>query len=109
MMDTTSHPGLFRRIFHIKALHFEFLPPEQQLFLAEHYLAYCRQVLGTEAAEQRDLADDPLKRAHMSLGLKEGSLSYARLKQAKWRLELEWAEALREAVVARLKQPAPGD
>src|SRR5207237_514717 len=45
MLDTTSHPGTYRRLFHIKALHLEFLPLEDQFFLVEHYLHFCEAVI----------------------------------------------------------------
>ncbi len=107
MMDTTSHPGLYRRIFHIKALHLEFLPAEQQVSLVEHYLAYCRQVLGAKASDQRDVADNPLKKVHMGSPLRQAAFSYMRLKLAQWQLELAWAESLRAALSASLQQPEP--
>src|SRR5258707_11998947 len=48
MLDTTSHPGSYRLLFHIKALHLEFLPAEQRAPLVDHYLAHCRQMLHTK-------------------------------------------------------------
>ncbi len=104
MMDTTSHQGLYRRLFHIKALHLEFLPPEQQLFLAEHYLGHCRGILHDKQAERQADAAHPLKQRHMSPALREAAFTYMRLKIEQWQLELAWAETLRDQIVAQLKQ-----
>src|SRR5262249_24674770 len=80
MMDTTSHQGLYRRLFHIKALHLEFLPLEQQFFLVEHYLTYCRQNVQSKQTEAKSDAENPLKQQHMSPRLKEAAFAYMRLK-----------------------------
>src|SRR6266566_7045071 len=104
MMDTTSHPGFYRRLFHIKALHLEFLPLESQLFLVEQYLTYCRQVLRFKQADRQDVAGNPLKQEHMSPALREAAFALMRLKTDQWQLELVWGEALRQCLLSRLKQ-----
>src|SRR5690348_15436303 len=104
MMDTTSHPGMYRRLFHLKALHLEFLPLEQQLFLAEHYLAYCRQILRSKQSDMQDVADNPIKQEHMHPALREASSALIQLKQEQWKLELTWAQSLRAQILLRLKQ-----
>jgi DNA-binding PadR family transcriptional regulator len=104
MLDTSSHPGTYRRLFHIKALHLQLLPLESQLFLVEHYLAHCRQLLRTKATDARDLASNPIKQEHMDPGFREAARKLVRLKIEQWELELAWAQSVREGVVARLKQ-----
>jgi DNA-binding PadR family transcriptional regulator len=104
MLDTSSHPGTYRRLFHIKALHLEFLPLESQLFLVEHYLAHCRQILRSKHADAQDVAGSPLKREHMSAALQEGAMALMRLKTEQWQLELAWGQTLRERILLRLKQ-----
>lgn len=105
MLDTDSHPGSYRTLFHIKALHLEFLQKEQQVALVDHYLAHCRQMLQAKQADQKDMVDDPLKQQHMRSAFRQSVLSFVRLKLDQWQLELAWAEALHAVVVARLKQP----
>ncbi len=104
MLDTTSHPGTYRQLFHIKALHLEFLPIEQQLFLVEHYLTYCQQLLRSKRVDARDVAGNPLKQAHMRPALREAALALMQLKTEQWKLELAWGESLREHVLSRLKR-----
>jgi DNA-binding PadR family transcriptional regulator len=102
MLDISSHPGTYRRLFHIKALHLEFLALESQLFLVEHYLAHCRQVLRSKQTDAQDVAGNPLKREHMSAALREGAMALMRLKTEQWQLELAWGQALRERILSRL-------
>lgn len=104
MMNTTSHHGSYGRLFHIKALHLEFLPLESQLFLVEHYLTHCRQVLRSKQADRQDVSGNPLKQEHMSSSLREGAFTLMRLKTEQWQLELAWGQSLCERVVSRLKQ-----
>ncbi|HEV2655476.1 MAG TPA: PadR family transcriptional regulator [Ktedonobacteraceae bacterium] len=108
MLDTTSHPGTYRRLFHIKALHLEFLPLESQLFLVEHYLVHCRQLLGSKQADRQDVAAHPIKQERMSSALREAAFALMQLKEKQWQLELTWAQSLREQIVSRLKQHEAG-
>jgi hypothetical protein len=105
MLDTTSHPGTYRKVFHIKALHLELLPLEQQLSLVEHYLNTCLSVIRSKEKEMQDFAASRFKRERMGSLFHEQALAYMRLKTEQWRLELAWALSLREQVIARLKQP----
>jgi len=114
MLDTSSHPGTYRRLFHIKALHIDLLPFESQLFLVEHYLAHCRQILRSKQADVQDVSSYPLKRGHMSPPFREAAFALMRLKTEQWQLELAWGEALRERILLHFKQQgealaAPGE
>ncbi len=104
MLDITSHPGLYRRLFHVKALHLEFLPLEQQLFLVEHYLTHCREMLQAKQTETETDAKNPLKQRHMSSPFRQAAFAYMQLKIEQWQLELHWAESLRDQIILRLKQ-----
>ena len=105
MLDTASHPGSYRTLFHIKALHLEFLRVEQQVFLVEHYLAHCRQILQAKQTDQQDVSDNPLKQQHMRSVFRQAVLRFVRLKLDQWELELAWAESLRAEILARLQPP----
>src|SRR6266567_4799277 len=114
MLDTSSHPGTYRRLFHIKALHLELLPFESQLFLVEHYLAHCQQILRSKQADVQDVAGDPLKQEYMSAALREAAFALMQLKTEQWQLELAWGQALRAQTLLRFKQrgealAAPGE
>ncbi len=61
MMDTTSNQGTYQRLFRIKALHLEYVSPEDQLSLVDHYLSYCQMGLRYMQAEAQDFATNPIK------------------------------------------------
>lgn len=102
MLDTASHSSFYRRLFHIKALHLEFLSPERQLFLVDSYLAYCQQFMHTKHADKQNVADNPLKQEHMSSALREAAFAFMQLKTDQWQLEVAWAESLRQRILAQL-------
>jgi DNA-binding PadR family transcriptional regulator len=104
MMDTTSHPGAYRRLFHIKALHLEFLPLGSQHFLVEHYLTHCRQVMRSKHGDTQDMTGNHLKQEHMSSALREAAFALMRLKTEQWQLELTWGQSLCEQIISQLKQ-----
>lgn len=104
MLDTTSHPGTYHKLFHIKALHLEMLPSESQIFLVEHYVAHCQQFLHSKQADVRDIADHPLKQEHMSPALREATFALIRLKTGQWQLELAWAQSLRTQILLSFQQ-----
>jgi DNA-binding PadR family transcriptional regulator len=105
MLDTASNPGNYRRLFHIKALHLEFLPPASQVFLVEHYMAYCQQFLRSKQADEQDVSDHPPKQKHMQPVFREVALALIRLKIEQWQLELAWVQSLHAQTLSRLKQP----
>jgi len=94
MLDTTSHPGSYRQLFHIKALHLEFLPPAQRAPLVAHYVNHCREMLQAKQTDQKDMTDNPLKQQHMRSAFRQSVLDFVRLKLDQWQLELAWAEQL---------------
>src|SRR5437764_14406758 len=104
MLDTSSHPGTYRRLFHLKSLHLALLPLESQLFLVEHYLAHCRQILRSRQAEEQDMANDSRKQEHMIPALREAARALIQLKTRGWQLELAWGQSLHDRIIARLKR-----
>ncbi len=103
MTDPSAPSGAYSRLFHLKALHLELLPPENQLFLVEEYCTYCRNVLRSKQEDRQDVAGNPLKQEHMSLALRETAFALMRLKTEQWQLELAWAQVLRERVLSQVK------
>src|SRR5712692_1969575 len=66
MMDTTSNQGTYQRLFRIKALHLEYVSPEDQLSLVDHYLIYCQLGLHYQQTEAQEFASNPMKQEHTS-------------------------------------------
>jgi DNA-binding PadR family transcriptional regulator len=108
MLDTRSHAGSYRRFFHIKALHLEFLSLEHQLFLVEHYLHYCQTIVRDKEAEAQAFAKSFRKQEHMSSAFRERALAFMRLKAEQWQLEVAWVQSLCVQVVAHLQQEGTG-
>lgn len=103
MMDTTSNPGTYQRLFRIKALHLEFVSPEDQLDLVDHYMTYCQTAFRYQKTEAQDLATDPLKQKHTSEFLLSMALDIMGLVAQEWQLELAWAQRLRESIVSGMQ------
>ena len=104
MMDTTSNPGEYQKIFLQKVSMLEFLKPSERLRLIDHYMNYCQAHVLHITAE----ADDLVQRSP-DWGPDWGP---ARLKAVldvmqhmvdQWQLELDWAKSLREKELARVE------
>jgi DNA-binding PadR family transcriptional regulator len=100
MMDTTSNQGTYQRLFRIKALHLEFVSPEEQLSLVDHYISYCQMGLRYQQAQAQDYVTNPVKNRSVSSFYGTTALSLMELIGQQWQLELAWAQRLRERVVA---------
>jgi DNA-binding PadR family transcriptional regulator len=106
MMDTTSNQGTYQRLFHIKALHLEFVPPEDQVSLVDHYVSYCRMGLRYLQVEAQDFATNPVKQEPASPAFRTTALDLMDLIAQQWQLELAWALRLRERIVSAPKNQA---
>ncbi len=106
MMDTTSNQGTYQRLFRIKALNLEYVSPEDQLSLVDHYLSYCQMGLRYQQAEAQDFASNPIKQGSVSSFYSAVALDLMELVSQQWRLELAWAQRLRERIVAAQAQAA---
>lgn len=99
MMDTTSNQGTYQRLFHIKALHLEYISPEDRLSLVDHYVSYCQMGLHYQKAEAKDFVANPVKYQSVSVTYRATALDLMDLVSQQWQLELAWAQRLREQVV----------
>ena len=100
MMDTTSNQGTYQRLFRIKALHLEYVSPEDQLSLVDHYLSYCQMGLHYQQAETQDFVTNPIKQRSVSNFYSAVALDLMELVSQQWQLELAWAQRLRERILA---------
>lgn len=106
MMDTTSNQGTYQRLFHIKALHLEFVSPEDQVTLVDHYVSYCQIGLRYQQAEAQDFATNPVKQEPASPAFRTTALELMDLIARQWQLELAWAQHLRERIVSSQENEA---
>lgn len=100
MLDTTSNLGTYQRIFRVKALHLEFLPPEDQLYLLDHYLYYCRTGIQYLRGRSHDLAIAPAQTRPESEEFLTTALDLMEVSAREWELELAWAQSLRDRLNA---------
>ncbi|GHO47878.1 PadR family transcriptional regulator [Ktedonospora formicarum] len=99
MLDTTSGLHNYRRLFHIKAMHLNFLPLDEQLYLIGHYQSYCQTAMHHQTQEARELLEDPeQRRAEMGGSFFDSVLDYMHYTADSWKVELEWCAKLRERV-----------
>jgi DNA-binding PadR family transcriptional regulator len=99
MMDTTSNQGTYQRLFRIKALHLEYISPEDRLSLVDHYVSYCQIGLSYLKAEAKDFSTNPIKQQSVSSFYSAIALDSMDLIMQQWQLELVWAQRLRERIV----------
>jgi DNA-binding PadR family transcriptional regulator len=100
MMNTTSNQGTYQRLFRIKALHLEYVSPEDRLSLVDHYLSYCQMGLRYQQAQAQDFATNPIKQQSVSSSYSAVALELMDLVSQQWQLELAWAKQLREQIAA---------
>jgi DNA-binding PadR family transcriptional regulator len=100
MLDTTSNLGTYQRLFRIKALHLEFLPTGDQLYLLDHYLYYCRTGIQYLRGRAQELAAAPAQTRPESEGFLTTALDLMEMSAQEWELELAWAQSLRNRLSA---------
>jgi len=104
MMDTTSNPGEYQKIFLQKVSMLEILKPSERLRLIDHYINYCQAHLLHITAE----ADDLVQRSP-DWGPEWGPTRFKAVLEVmqhmvdQWQVELDWAKSLRERELARVE------
>ncbi len=109
LMDTSSNPGDYQKIFWLKTGMFYHLLPEERTYLLEHYRNYCQShviYLRTKLAELKksdNSPDGPHHRGNVA-GAVEHRIEH-------WQHELDWTEKLKVDLVKqaeneRTLQPA---
>lgn len=101
MMDTTSNPGEYQRIFPFKVPVLCLLQPAERMYLLDHYINYCQAHVLHLTSEAEELATSSHK------GLGEGlavTLDVMKHMTDRWRLEVEWAQRLRQDELAKREE-----
>jgi DNA-binding PadR family transcriptional regulator len=104
MMDTTSNPGEYRRIFWFKLPNLHFLEPAERLYLLDHYINFCQTHSGNLATESRDLERKATQMSIMSAEQLDATLEAMRHIQDQWQLELDSARAWREREATKIEK-----
>lgn len=104
MMDTTSNPGDYQRIFHQKPSMFAFLQVSERLFLLDHYINYCQAHVLHLITEREDLAKGNYHHFEGDKWGLETTLDVMQHMADQWRLEVAWAQRLRAREQVRLAE-----
>jgi DNA-binding PadR family transcriptional regulator len=104
MMDTTSNPGEYQKIFLLKVSMLEFLKPSEHLRLIDHYINYCQAHVLHIMAEADDLVQrSPNWGPEWGPTHLKAVLDVMQHMIDQWQLELNWAKALHERELARIE------
>jgi len=102
MMDTTSNPGEYQKVFKQKVAYFMFLKPVERLRLIDHYINYCQAHILHLTAEAEDMtrgfADWGTSEAETEINKRflKDVLNVMQHDVAQWEQELSWAKSLHE-------------
>lgn len=106
MMDITSNPGDYQRIFHQKVAMLFYLSVSERLFLIDHYINYCQAHVLHLLAEQEDLTRSNYHHFQENKSSLIAILDVMQHMTDQWRLEAAWAQRLREREQANLAESA---
>jgi len=95
MMDITSNPGEYQRIFLQKVPMFHFLNVSERLYLLDHYVNYCQAHVLHLTAEGEDLARGNYHHYRGDEWGLQATLDVMKHMADQWRLEVTWAQRLR--------------
>jgi DNA-binding PadR family transcriptional regulator len=102
MMDTTSNPGDYQRIFWFKLANLHWLDLVDRLYLLDHYISFCQTHIFHLANERRDLEKKATDLYIMTDEQLEATLDAMRHLQAQWQLELDSARVWRAREADRM-------
>ncbi len=96
MLDTTSNPGDYQKLFLQKVTVLEFLNPAERLYLIDHYINYCQAHVLHLTAEAEHLVRDVSDRGYMKASQLDATVNVMHHMAEQWELELAWARNLRK-------------
>jgi DNA-binding PadR family transcriptional regulator len=110
MLDTTSNPGDYTRIFWFKLPYLLQLEPADRLYLLDHYINFCQTHLFHITNEIGDLERKAAQAHIMSAEELEVTVGAMRHYRDRWQLELESVRSWRAREVAKMEELIlPGD
>lgn len=104
MLDTTSNPGEYQRIFAYKVPVLSLLQPFERIYLIDHYINYCQSHVLHLISESEDLtahAHEYSRNYHWESFSLEATLDVMEHAEDFWKREVEWAHHLRQLELAR--------
>lgn len=108
MMDITSNPGDYQRLFYFKTGMFDMISFSDRIKLIDHYINYCHNQIFHIKTEKEDM--------EVNAEIRKGQAPVARIiemmahRQKQWELEMEWVLHLQEREIALYggSEPVPG-
>ena len=100
MLDTTSNPGDYQRIFWYKLPHLHTLPASERVYLLDHYLNFCQTHIFHLTGEMEELEREAVAHGYMTAEELDATLHAMDHMRNQWRLELENAKDWRAREVA---------
>lgn len=100
MLDTTSNPGDYARIFWYKVPCLYLLDFPERIYLLDHYMSYCQTHIYHFLAEIADMRANHESFYRTAAVAKDSTLFVMEHVLARWRQELESVQAWRARVVA---------
>lgn len=101
MMDTTSNPGDYQRLFWLKMPFLQFLQPAERLYLLDHYLNYCQTLIFHYTNEMAEFAEHKAGNAAIGEDFREAVLYVQQRCMNQWQLDFDQVRAWRAREVAR--------
>lgn len=106
MMDTTSNPGEYARLFWFKVPFFESLTPTERLYLIDHYLNYCQAHIVHLTGEVTEMEVDATQQQYLTPGQIAATLQVIRHLRNQWQLDYDDVLALRAEAVSHSEMAA---
>jgi DNA-binding PadR family transcriptional regulator len=103
MLDTTSNPGDYARLFWLKVPFFEVLTGGERLYLIDHYLNYCQAHLVHLDGELTEMETYALQQRYMTPSQIAATVQAIRHLHNQWHLDYNDVLALRAAEVGRIE------
>ena len=107
MLDTTSNPGDYDRIFWLKVPYLDALQLHERLYLVDHYITYCQTHIFHLTGEAESLKRDMVDHTYMSPEQLAATLLVIRHVIGTWQISADDARGLRERIVAEAEADTP--
>lgn len=101
MLDTSSNPGEYSKLFWQKVPFLDDLAPTERLYLLDHYLHYCQTHIFHLTTEMDDLEREVARGQYMTADQLTATLHVFRHHLAQWRLDHDHAAVWRTRELAR--------
>ena len=104
MMDTTSNPGDYQRLFWLKVPFLHYVQPAERLYLLDHYLNYCQTLIFHYRNEMDEFAQNTARYPIIGEEFSQTVLFVQRRCMNQWQLDFDRDREWRAREVARAEE-----